>query len=148
MIIQNKTTHGANNRSGNAWLTDHRLDKRRLIRHNVIMEKEIKYYYTADGKCPYIEWRNSLDLSIRLRINKRIEKLKIGLYGDHKSLQQSKLSELRMDFGKGYRVYYYDIDNTIILFIAGSDKKDQKKVIMQANRYFNDFIERTNNDIK
>ena len=53
-----------------------------------------------------------------------------------------------MDFGKGYRIYYYDIDNTIILFIAGSDKKDQKKVIMQANRYFNDFIERTNNDIK
>ena len=92
MIIQNKTTLGANNRSGNAWLTDHRLDKRRLVRHNVIMEKEIKYYYTADGKCPYIEWRNSLDLSIRLRINKRIEKLKIGLYGDHKSLQQSKLS--------------------------------------------------------
>ena len=103
---------------------------------------------TADGKCPYIEWRNSLDLSIRLRINKRVEKLKTGLYGDHKSLQQSKLSELRMDFGKGYRIYYYDIDNTIILFIAGSDKKDQKKVIMQANKYFNDFIERTNNGIK
>lgn len=112
------------------------------------MEKEIKYYYTADGKCPYIECRNSLDLSIRLRINKRVEKLKTGLYGDHKSLQQSKLSELRMDFGKGYRIYYYDIDNTIILFIAGSDKKDQKKVIMQANKYFNDFIERTNNDIR
>ncbi len=112
------------------------------------MEKEIKYYYTDDGKCPYIEWRNSLDLSIRLRINKRVEKLKTGLYGDHKSLQQSKLSELRMDFGKGYRIYYYDIDNTIILFIAGSDKKDQKKVILQANKYFNDFIERTNNGIK
>ncbi|MBE7703826.1 MAG: type II toxin-antitoxin system RelE/ParE family toxin [Cyanobacteria bacterium SIG28] len=106
------------------------------------MEKEIIYYYTSDGKCPYKEWRNNLDLSIRLRINKRVEKLQDGLYGDHKPLQKSKLSELRMDFGKGYRIYYYDLETTIVLFIAGSDKKDQKKVIQQANKYFEDYIER------
>ena len=111
------------------------------------MEKEIKYYYTIDGKCPYKEWRNSLDLSIRLRVNKRVEKLRDGLYGDHKVLQKSKLSELRMDFGKGYRIYYYDLESTLVLFVAGSDKKDQKKVIQQANLYLEDYIERNNNDI-
>lgn len=111
------------------------------------MEKEIKYYYTPDGKCPYKEWRNSLDLSIRLRVNKRVEKLKDGLYGDHKVLQKSKLSELRMDFGKGYRIYYYDLESNVVLFVAGSDKKDQKKVIQQANKYFEDYIERNNYDI-
>ena len=47
-----------------------------------------------------------------------------------------------MDFGAGYRIYYYDIDNTLILFVAGSNKKDQNKVIQQANIYFTDFIER------
>ena len=118
------------------------LDKCRLNRHNINMEKEIIYYYTSDGKCPYKEWRNNLDLSIRLRINKRVEKLQDGLYGDHKPLQKSKLSELRMDFGKGYKIYYYDLETTIVLFIAGSDKKDQKKVIQQANKYFEDYIER------
>lgn len=110
------------------------------------MEKEIKYYYTIDGNCPYKEWRNSLDLSIRLRVNKRVEKLRDGLYGDHKVLQKSKLSELRMDFGKGYRIYYYDLESTLVLFVAGSDKNDQKKVIQQANLYLEDYIERNNND--
>ena len=39
-----------------------------------------------------------------------------------------------MDFGKGYRIYYYDIDDIIILFIAGSEKKDQKKTVQKANQ--------------
>jgi len=112
------------------------------------MEKDIIFYYTENGKCPYVEWRKSLDLSIRLRVNKRVDKLRDGIYGDHKHLQNSKLSELRMDFGKGYRIYYYDLENTVVLFLAGSDKKDQKRVIEKANKYFEDYIERNNYDIK
>jgi len=48
-----------------------------------------------------------------------------------------------MDFGKGYRIYYYDLDTVIVLFVAASDKNDQKKIIQQANTYFNDYKERT-----
>ena len=44
-----------------------------------------------------------------------------------------------MDFGKGYRIYYYDLDNKLILFLAGSDKKEQKKVIQKSNEYFKDY---------
>lgn len=106
------------------------------------MEKQIVYYYSIDNSCPYIEWYNKLDKSIQLRVDKRIDKLRGGLYGDHHKLQKSELSELRMDFGKGYRIYYYDLDDILILFIGGSEKKDQKQVIKQCNEYFNDFIER------
>ena len=106
------------------------------------MEKQIIHYYTITGECPYNDWFNSLDKSIQLRVDKRVEKLRQGIYGDHHWLQKSELSELRMDFGKGYRIYYYDIDNTIILFVGGSEKKDQKKVIEQCNDYFKDFLER------
>lgn len=108
------------------------------------MEKQIRYYYDMNGNCPYLDWYNDLDKSIQLRVDKRIDKLKGGLYGDNKPLQKSKLSELRMDFGKGYRIYYYDLDNIVILFIGGSDKKDQKQVIKQCNDYFKNFCERTN----
>lgn len=112
------------------------------------MEKEIIYYYTLDGECPYTDWLNKLDTSMQLRVAKRVDKLKDGLYGDHKPLQKSELSELRMDFGKGYRIYYYDLKETIILFLAGSEKKDQKQVIKQADRYFKDYLERmAENDI-
>ena len=105
--------------------------------------KEIIYYYTSDNKCPYLDWFNELDTSIQVRVNKRVKKLSEGIYGDHKSLQKSDLSEFRIDIGKGYRIYYYDINNTLIIFLAGSEKKDQKKVILQANIYFKDYVERT-----
>lgn len=62
------------------------------------MEKIIEYYETSEGKCPYVDWLEKLDNSIRLRILKRVDKLASGLYGDHKPLQNSELSELRMDF--------------------------------------------------
>lgn len=45
-----------------------------------------------------------------------------------------------MDFGKGYRIYYLDLDTKLVLFFAGSDKKDQKKVIQKANQYLEDFL--------
>lgn len=110
------------------------------------MEKQIRYYYDANGTCPYLNWYNELDKSLQIRVDKRIDKLKFGLYGDCKPLQNSLLSEIRMDFGKGYRIYYYDLDDVVILFIGGSDKKEQKKVIKQCNNYFNDYCERTNYD--
>lgn len=106
--------------------------------------KTITYYYTTDGKCPYLNWLNDLDKSIKVQVEKRVKKLREGNYGDHKPLQNSELSEIRMTFGKGYRIYYYDLDDTLILFVGGSDKKEQKKVISKCNDYFKDFIERNN----
>lgn len=47
-----------------------------------------------------------------------------------------------MDFGRGYRIYYYDVNDMIILFVGGSDKKTQKQIIQQCNEYFRDFVER------
>ena len=105
------------------------------------MQKQIKYYYTKTGVCPYLDWFEDLDKSIQTRVLKRIEKLELGLYGDHKQLQKSELSELRMDVGKGYRIYYLDLADTLIIFFAGSEKKDQKKVINQANIYYKEFME-------
>lgn len=111
------------------------------------MDKQIIYYYTTDNKCPYQDWLNTLDKTIQLRVLKRVDNLKKGLYGDHKLLQKSELSELRMDFGKGYRIYYYDLDKALILFVGGSDKKDQKQTVKQCNSYFKDFVERNTKDV-
>ena len=103
------------------------------------MEKTINYYETDSGYCPYLEWLETLDKSIKVRVIKRVDKLKNGLLGDHKPLQNSELSELRLDFGAGYRIYYYDKTEYLIILFAGSDKKDQKKIIEQANIYFENY---------
>lgn len=108
--------------------------------------KRIKYYKTNTGKCPYLEWFNELSLEYQLRVDKRINKLKDGLKGDWKHLTNSKLSELRLDFGKGYRIYYRELDEIIILIVAGSDKKDQVKTIKQAEKYLEDFLNRSKNN--
>ena len=104
--------------------------------------KQIIYYKTENNCCPYDEWLNSLDNKIKSIIENRIERLHDGLYGDHKKLQNSTLSELRFDIGKGYRVYYKDLTNIVLIIIAGGDKSNQKRLIKQADKYFKDFIER------
>ena len=117
------------------------LDGLLLIGYTSIM-KDIVIYKTIDGKCPYTEWVESLSFEYQLRVYKRINKLKDGLKGDWKRLQNSNLSELRLDFGKGYRIYYKELNNIVILLLAGSDKKNQVKAIMQASKYYEDFVER------
>lgn len=57
--------------------------------------KQIIYYKTIDGRCPYDKWFNSLDNKTKSIIANRIERLIYGLYGDHKKLSNSLLSELR-----------------------------------------------------
>ncbi len=106
-------------------------------------EKQIIYYTTASGKCPYLDWLNTLDGKTQDIVNARIDRLKDGLKGDWKRLTNSKLSELRIDFGKGYRVYYRELNNIIILIVAGGDKSDQKRLIKQADKYLKELEERT-----
>ncbi len=111
--------------------------------------KEIIYYTTIDGKCPYIDWRNNLSYNFQSRISMRLLRLMNGNYGDCKRLKNSQLSELRFDFGKGYRIYFKELDDVIILIVAGSDKSNQKNIIKKADEYLTEYLSRrTENDNK
>lgn len=93
--------------------------------------KQIIYYTTIDNKCPYLDWYNSLDKSIRSRIDMRIDKLEEGHYGDYKCISND-LFELRCKFGSGYRIYFTEEENVIILILCAGDKSTQKKDIQKA----------------
>ena len=67
-----------------------------------------------------------------------------GNKGDWKPLRNSKLAELRLHFGSGYRIYFKELDDVIILIVAGSDKSEQKQTIKKANEYYQDYINRSN----
>lgn len=108
-----------------------------------IIEKEVELYTTVSGKCPFIEWIQGLNSDYKIRIIKRINRIKEGNYGDWKKLQNSQLSELRLNFGKGYRIYFKELNNVIILILAGSDKSDQKSVIKKAEEYLNEYLNRS-----
>lgn len=104
--------------------------------------KEVEFYTTTEGKCPYFEWLETLSLNFQIRIDNRLNRIRDGNFGDCKKLQNSQLSELRFTFGKGYRIYFKELDNLIIIILAGGDKSDQNKTIKKADEYLEDYLKR------
>ncbi len=109
-----------------------------------IVKKEIRQYQTTDGQFPFRTWFNSLrDTTIQNRIRARLMRVKAGHFGDHKYVGQGVL-ELRLHFGPGYRIYYGEQENTIVLLLCAGDKNSQQKDIQKAVLYWNDFKRREN----
>jgi putative addiction module killer protein len=82
----------------------------------------------------YKKWmRNLRDERARHRINSRIERLKQGNPGDVKPAGEG-VSEMRIDYGTGYRVYYKDTGKEIIILLCGGDKATQDEDIKQAKK--------------
>ena len=105
------------------------------------MENEILSYRAQDGKEPFIEWLFSLrDKMIRHRIEARIDRIRHGNYGDHKRFHG--ILELRLDFGKGYRIYCGEDGNKLIILLIGGDKSSQDKDIKEAIEYWRDYHEK------
>ena len=80
----------------------------------------------------YRDWINSLkDLAGRARIQVRVDRLVHGNPGNHRNLTQG-ISELKVDFGPGYRVYYTKRGTRLLILLAGGNKSTQRKDIVRA----------------
>lgn len=82
----------------------------------------------------FAKWIDSLqDIRARARIQARIERLATGNPGDVKPVGDG-VSEMRIDYGPGYRVYYRQHERSVIILLAGGDKSSQAKDIKAALR--------------
>jgi len=80
----------------------------------------------------YKRWFSKLrDSRARARIDIRIRRVALGNFGDTKSVG-SGVSELRIDYGPGYRVYFTRVGNEVVVLLAGGDKTTQQKDIRKA----------------
>ena len=103
------------------------------------MEKELRYYKKANGQEPLVEWLNKFkDHVVRSRIERRIERLEIGNYGDCEPVGEG-VFEVKLHFGPGYRVYFAEVGKTIILLLCGGNKSTQVKDIETAKKYWRDL---------
>lgn len=102
------------------------------------MERKLVVLALTDGSSPVEDWVCGLrDKPTRLKILRQIDKLKRGL-GEQKNL--NGISELKIDLGPGYRVYYALLDrNTLVVLLGGGDKSSQSKDIVAARQLWQDF---------
>ena len=104
--------------------------------------REVIVYRVDDSdREPFTKWLNGLrDSKGRRCILRCMHRLKQGIYGDHKSLGEG-VSELRIFFGPGYRVYLGEHENKIVVLLGG-DKDSQKNDIQRAKDYWEEYKNR------
>jgi putative addiction module killer protein len=84
------------------------------------------------------KWLKGLrDFNARARINLRIRRLSLGNPGDVRPVGEG-VSELRIDYGPGYRVYFVQRGQKLIVLLAGGDKRTQAKDIARAKELAQD----------
>ena len=87
----------------------------------------------------FSKWIDSLrDIRARARVLARIERLAVGHTGDVKPVGEG-VSELRIDYGPGYRVYFKKQGRSVVVLLAGGDKKTQNRDIQTALRLARDL---------
>ncbi len=87
----------------------------------------------------FVKWIDGLrDIKARARILVRIERLAMENLGDVKPVGEG-VSEMRIDYGPGYRIYFKQRDQKLIILLAGGDKKTQSKDIHVAHELSRHF---------
>ena len=104
------------------------------MRH--IHPRQLQFYRTPNGREPFAEWYDTIqDLNMQNRIDRRLERVANGNFGDCRSIGAG-VFELRFHFGTGYRIYFGEVDNTIVLLLCAGDKSSQATDIERAKDYW------------
>ncbi len=102
-------------------------------------ERDIQRYSTPDGKVPFSEWLDSLrHLKAKFKIDRRLDRVGTGNFGDYRAVGEG-VYELRINYGPGYRVYFGQVEETIVLLLIGGDKSTQEQDIRKAKTYWTDY---------
>jgi len=110
------------------------------------MINTINEYTNKQGKSPYAEWLFGLrDARAKAKIIMQVDKMELGLFGDTEPIGEG-LSELRIHYGPGYRIYYGKEGQQVYLLLCGGDKSTQPKDIKKAKEHWNDHKRRSQHD--
>jgi putative addiction module killer protein len=102
---------------------------------------EVVQYEAADGACPFADWFEGLDARAAAKVRTAIARIETGNFGDVKPVGEG-VSERRIDFGPGYRVYFGQDGQRLVVLLAGGTKKRQQRDIAQAKAYWRDYMQR------
>jgi len=104
-----------------------------------VQPRDIQRYSTPDGKVPFSEWLDSLRyLKAKFKIERRLDRVGTGNLGDYRAVREG-VYELRINYGPSYRVYFGQVEETIVLLLIGGDKSTQEQDIRKAKTYWTDY---------
>ena len=105
----------------------------------LVTPKEIVVFRAKDGQVPFEDWLDDLnDKRAVARVLARLARVRQGNFGDCKSVGEG-VSELRVDYGPGYRVYFGQRGQRLIVLLCGGNKRTQDRDIRLAKQYWHEF---------
>lgn len=101
------------------------------------MSIEVGFLELRNGECPFKNWEQKLEAPARGAIRIRINRLRLGNFGDCKAVKGAAgLHELRLHLGPGYRIYFGKAKSTLVILLCGGDKGTQERDISKAKEYW------------
>ncbi len=92
---------------------------------------DVELFVTEDGTAPFANWFDGLPADVADRVRVALLRMERGNLGDHKSVGGG-VSECRLHFGPGYRLYFSRDGQTLIVLLAGGSKRSQGRDIKAA----------------
>ena len=104
----------------------------------------VVHYVSEDGTDYFDKWFRNQSPEGRARVQTRIDRIELGSFGDHKSVGEG-VSELRIDFGPGYRLYYGRDGDALVILLGGGTKKRQACDIANAQTHWKAYKQEKRN---
>jgi putative addiction module killer protein len=95
-------------------------------------------YLDIKGNSPFAKWFEGLDSQVALKVNTYVTRLEGGNFSNVKSVGAG-VSEVKIDWGPGYRVYVAKDGEKLVILLGGGTKKRQQKDIEQAKLCWQDY---------
>ena len=101
----------------------------------------IREYIDADGRSPYAKWFDGLDARAAAKVATALVRVEQGNLSNAKG-GGAGVSEYRLDFGPGYRIYYGRDGDTLVILLGGGTKKRQGQDIEAAQILWREYKRR------
>lgn len=101
-----------------------------------VRPKSLKIFLTTAGSLPFLDWLHSLKDERGVAIVKaKLLRVRLGNMGHCRSVGEG-VSELKIDFGPGYRVYFGQLGDTLVILLTGGNKRTQDEDIKAAKEFW------------
>jgi len=103
------------------------------------LRKEARYLVASNGKVPCEElFENLKDRHGRAMIRARIRRMEMGNPGNCRFVGRGVM-ELKIPYGPGYRIYYGEDGDILVILLCGGDKSTQHRDVIKAHNLWNEY---------